>query len=65
MQITQATVICKPTYDEVILHTTLPSPNVYREEPLRVKFEVTQGNGETYVRENFGITPNIYVIPLK
>jgi hypothetical protein len=58
MKILKATVILSRVADQVLIETDLPSPfgNKY---PLSLRFETTYDKGAEYVRNNFGIEPEV------
>ena len=47
--------------DKVRLHTDLPSPSppTISSQPLVMTFDVQQGKGVQYVKENFGIDAEV------
>lgn len=63
LSITKAMVIVNSGADEVCLETTAPSPYAEafdpKQHPLTVTFKATKGTGADYVRENFGIEPEV------
>lgn len=61
INITRATVLIVHGADKVSLQTDLPSPfaSWLPDEKLSLNFEVTKGLGAQYVRDNFGLEPEI------
>lgn len=58
--VTKATVLCATGTDKIILETDLPL-GVYPYEgyPQTVQLDVSKGMGVQYVRENFGLEPEV------
>jgi hypothetical protein len=50
--------------DQITLHTKLPSPfpPEVSDQPLQLDFVATKGMGADYVRENFGMEPEVLEI---
>jgi hypothetical protein len=62
IEVKKATVILhRTTMDNVVIETDLPSPvaATVSDAPLALLFYATSGTGEAYVREHFGIEPEV------
>ena len=61
LNIAKATVLQGVGPDIVYIHTDLPHPFVAEvsTQPLTLKFEVLSESGVEYVRNNFGIEPEV------
>lgn len=60
LNILKAIVLVRMGTDSVSVHTDLPSPfPAVSEQPLMLSFEVVKGSGVEYVREHFGVEPEV------
>lgn len=63
MKLTKAMVILSSACDKVIVETELPCPFVVafapNQQPLSLMFDATYDTGVQYVRDNFGLEPEI------
>lgn len=59
-KITKITVLTGSGTDQIRLETSLPlGVWPYKDYPQTLRMEVSRGMGEEYVRENFGIEPEV------
>ena len=61
MKITKVSVLQSYGTDTISLYTEYPCPYVpeYDDNPLCLTFSTTKGMGVDYIRENFGVEPEI------
>jgi hypothetical protein len=63
MKILKAMVILSTAADKIMLETDMPCPYVVEfmpgQQPLSLSFDATYDKGVEYVRNNFGIEPEV------